>query len=165
MSAPSSSFALHTEQSAQGRSWALSSAPSHWTLKSGFALASASLLHGVWEDWQSQHRRSWKPGEAFCPSCFGFPRSTYFTEQPGSWYLQISYESPSGGSEMGSINLFINISYYKSFSSKSKINGIYNSKHSQRSEAAPQHLFLEKHFKCKEQIKNFCLTLIAILCQ
>lgn len=74
-------------------------------------------------------------------------------------------ESSASVSEMRSINLFTNISYNKSFSSESKINGIYNSKHSQRSEAISQHLFLEKHFKCKEQMKNFGPTLITILRQ
>lgn len=74
-------------------------------------------------------------------------------------------ESSASVSEMRSINLFTHISYNKSFSSESKISGIYNSKHSQRSEAILQHLFLEMHFKCEEQMKNFSLTLITILHQ
>jgi len=52
--------------------------------------------------------------------------------------------------------LYTQISHNKSFSSESKINGVCNSKHSQRSQT---------HFKCKEWVKVFILTLITTLCQ
>lgn len=61
-------------------------------------------------------------------------------------------ESPSSGSEMGSINLFINISYNKSFSSGSIINGVYDSKHSQRSAATPHHNIY--FWRCTLNVRN-----------
>lgn len=74
-------------------------------------------------------------------------------------------ESTANVSEMRTINLFGNISYNKSYRSGSKINGIYNSKRSHRSEAISQHFFLEMHFEHKEQMKSVSLTLIIILWQ
>lgn len=130
----------------------------------------ARILTGIWlpPAWCSRRwcsRRQAVTARTFCPHWFGILHKGISWVPTSRLPCKSAALNPLQLFLMGSINLYTMISYYKSSSSESKINGVYNREHSQRSRIVPWHLFLETHFKCKEQVKNFSLTLITTLCQ
>lgn len=156
ISAHGSSFALQTK-CWKGKSGAFSSALSHQTQKEDSQVSYWHLI-ASYVMLQKTGGHCTQVARTLCPHGLGILHKVISWVPTSRLLCKSAALNPLQLFLMGSINLYTMTSYYKSSSSESKINGVYNREHSQRSQTVSWHLFLETHFKCKEQVKNFNLT-------